>query len=148
MSGGVDVWGGSWGDAWGASWTGTLPVLDSHVASGGGWTDRRREPLTAARDERKRQQIAAELKALYREVYEKAAPDSEAADRAAAVVAEYAPVKAPDFPPPDVVDWLTIASEGVATVAALRNQLRDIQRGLARLAAEEDDIEVLLLTAM
>jgi hypothetical protein len=108
----------------------------------------RREPLTSARDERKRVEIADELKALYREIYETAKPDSDTADRAAAVVAEYAPVKAPDFPPPDLVDWALIASEGVAAVAVLRNQLRDIRRELARIAADEDDIEVLLLTAM
>src|SRR3990167_3751166 len=115
------------------------PVGVSPAATGS--FDRlRREPLTSARDERKRVEIADELKALYREIYETAKPDSDAADKASAVVAEYAPVKAPDFPPPDLVDWALIASEGVAAVAALRNQLRDIRRELARIAADEDEI--------
>ena len=148
----ASAWGGSWASAWGNSW-GTIAAAEEVAGVRAGATGsflgaRRDEPVSAARDERKRDQIAEELKALYREIYEAAKPDSDEADKAAAVVAEYAPVTAPDFPPPDVIDWTLIASEGVATAAMLRNQLRDIQRELARISSEEDDIEVLLLASM
>lgn len=107
---------------------------DTHVAAGGGF-------WRGGADERKRQQIADDLRALYRELYER----PEVAEEAAEVVVAYAPVSAVEIPPPEAIDWDLMASEGAAAIAAALGQLRDMLRETNRLMAEEDDIEVLLM---
>jgi hypothetical protein len=90
------------------------------------------------------------MRALYRGVYEQTKDNEPAAEEAAALVAKYAPVNAPDVPAPNVIDWQMLAEESRVTIASFRDAIRHIQETIAAQAAtqaEQDDEEVLLLLA-
>lgn len=88
-------------------------------------------------DHTERKRIAAEIRALYRDVYDK--PDVAAKEEAAALVAAYVPVNAPAIPPPALIDWEMLADENAAMIAVFRAGLLHIQEMLAARLAQQDD---------
>lgn len=121
--------------------TGSFRVPGTPVGPYGG--------LTSARDEKKRDQIADEMREIYRAIVEASEP--EIAEQAAEIVSEYTPVKSPDIPPAEIIDWQAIAEEGVSVVAGIRAALMDIQRQMdieRRRIDDEEDLEILLMTVI
>lgn len=84
-------------------------------------------------DYRERDRIANDLKALYRGVVERIDPNSEEADEAAALVADYTPTNAPDLPPADAVDWTGVVEDGRKAIMRIRLALAAME---ARLGIE------------
>ena len=157
----ADAWGGAFGSAWGGSWgSGAAPTptpepeaeVTTGVRGGFGGRDVRveqygRDGLTARVDFEKRTEIAAEVRALYAELY-RAKPDPETADEAAALVSAYAPVSAPDFPAPDQIDWQALAEEQakVAELVSTADALRGLIERIRVERQEDEDLTILLLS--
>jgi len=157
----ADSWNGSWGLSWSNSWGASaapVPTPESEaevttgVRGGFGGRDVRREQygrdgLTARVDFEKRTEIAAEVRALYAELY-RARPDAETADEAAALVSAYAPVSAPDLPAPEQIDWQALAEEQakVAELVSMVDALRTMIERIRVERQEDEDLSILLLS--
>ena len=107
-------------------------------------------PSPSSIDYRKRERIAEEVRALYREIYEKA-PESPIADEAAELLADYTPARSPDVPSPQSIDWEALAermAEDRSTIEALRASLLALRSRLVidqrRIKAMNDDEEAIL----
>lgn len=150
----ADAWGGAWGtpSAWGVSWgaggssppptpTPTPPATNQFV-TGGGDTFRIHDAATTQRvDFESRNEIAAELRAEYENLFPKAEKNAEAAEEVAEAVGQYAKLNAPLLPPPNLIDWVLISQQSIAVLIALRAALDAVALRLA----EQDDEEAILL---
>lgn len=150
-----DAWGGSWGVSWGVSWgSGTTPPVDTTDHHDGGYSQeeydqlrrRIREAEKASRKEREkaRQRLSEELDRAYRKVVlNEPEVALEVADAVVPVaLAEAEPDQLPN------IDWRAFSDilDTAGQVLAILG--RDRQRDMAIAAwnaAEEDDIQILLL---
>lgn len=152
-----DVWGGSWGASWAGSWgQGGVPPLPSRQRRPGGYIDiaalrrsiertRKAEQKSAEERRKAEERLNRTIESVYRNVV-LGEPEAAAVGEAiAAAVIQPADNEAPILLEPGI------------NFAALRFDLGLLQASLdglahrarieAALAAEEDDIEVLLLAA-
>ena len=136
----ADVWGGAWGTSWGVSWGAVAAVIpptplpDTSTHGGIG--------VTRPVDYEERRRIADEVRALYAEIYDRRElpSEAEAVEEVAALVATWAPVSAPDLPPPAVIDWA-----GMIDDAEFILRLTERLSALQAMRRENEDITLLLL---
>ena len=151
-----DFWGNSWGDSWASSWGQAAAVISvAAVSTGGGYPeDGRKEPahLSKARrasEERRLKRLQA-LDDTVEAVWNKLHPSEQVAVAEIVVPDEIKPadVRVSDLVMRPRIDFEAAIAESESYRQAVATLERMIAVYEAKLLAEENDIEVLLLAAM